>query len=194
MTPEINDFLKKITTAKGIVVLLIAVALGIFVWHNFNFLSEVTFTIKNHDSNTSTTSQKKDLDKTKGYVEISLEDAFIPPATKNIPTVMSFKIANNSNRDASSLRVFIDVGNAKIYKYEFIGASKATSDFEQNASVIGLNIETLKSNENIYICLETSSPNFSKLVVSGDGINEPINIKDIGSHGSSSENHFFITI
>ena len=116
MTPEINDFLKKITTAKGIVVLLIAVALGIFVWHNFNFLSEVTFTIKNHDSNTSTTSQKKDLDKTKGYVEISLEDAFIPPATKNIPTVMSFKIANNSNRDASSLRVFIDVGNAKIYK------------------------------------------------------------------------------
>jgi len=188
VTPEINDFLKKITTAKGVVVLLVAIGIAIFVWHNFNFLTEVTFTIKNHDSNATSAIPKKDSEKTTGYVHIELEKAFVPPATKNIPSVMFFKIVNNGNKDASSLRVFVDIGAAKIYRYETIGASKITSDFDQNASVIGLNIDTLRANENIYICLETSSPEFSKLVVSSPDMPTPLNIDKIASLSSNTDN------
>ena len=39
MTPEINELLKKIATAKGITAVLVIVFLGIFVWRNLDFLT-----------------------------------------------------------------------------------------------------------------------------------------------------------
>ena len=72
MTPEINEFLKRAATAKGItVILLFLTFLAIFVWRNIDLLTEISFTLRKPDQAASPEARREVKEKHTGRSSVS---------------------------------------------------------------------------------------------------------------------------
>lgn len=166
MTPEINELLKKIATAKGITAVLVIVFLGIFVWRNLDFLTEVSFTMKKPETKAETKSTGSKQNNS-GVPQLSLGEIILPPSPRKLPSFAVFEIKNPGSAPTTHVRVAIDFGVAKVMAYEVIGPKQedvSGSDPEQ--SVLNLDIAQLRPEESAYVYVQTNNPSFKKIALS----------------------------
>lgn len=166
MTPEINELLKKIATAKGITAVLIIVFLAIFVWRNLDFLTEVSFTMKKSDTKVESKNASSKQNNS-GIPQLSLGEIILSPIPRKLPSFAVFEIKNPGSAPTTHIRVAINFGVAKVVAYEVIGPKQEDvkgSDPEQ--SVLNLDIAQLRPQESAYIYVQTSTPSFKKIALS----------------------------
>lgn len=167
MTPEINEFIKKVSTAKGITVLLILFFLAIFVWKNLDFLAEVSFTFKKEKT---TKIDPKRNDKTKhGVSQLELGKIIIPPCPAKLPSILVFEIKNPGSAITKDVHINLDLGVAKVIAYEVIGPKgEDTKGSGSNKSILNIDVKQIRPHESIYLYLQTSIPTFKKISLSSD--------------------------
>ena len=78
MTEEFNNFLKRVGTAKGLTVILIVVFLGLFVWKNIDFLTEISFTLKKQEPSISSAKPDTPDEKSSGIPTTNSRKMFEP--------------------------------------------------------------------------------------------------------------------
>jgi len=166
MTPELNELLKKIATAKGITALLIIAFLAIFIWRNLDFLTEVTFTLRKPDTKTeakATETQKKNA----GVPQLVIGEVMLPPSPRKLPYFAVFEIKNSGSVPTTNVRVALDFGAAKVVAYEVIGPkTEEVSGSDSGQSIIKLDIAQLGPKESAYLYVQTSNPSFKSIALS----------------------------
>lgn len=166
MTPELNELLKKIATAKGIVAVLVIVFLGIFVWRNLDFLTEISFTMKNSDAKQEAKSAGS-KQANSGVPQLALGEITLPPSPRKLPSFAVFEIKNPGSAPTTHVRVAIDFGVAKVVAYEVIGPKQGdVSGSDPDQSVLNVDIATLHPAESAYVYVQTTNPSFKKIALS----------------------------
>ncbi|TYB32723.1 MAG: hypothetical protein FXF49_10025 [Flexistipes sinusarabici] len=175
MTTEIKALLKKISTAKGITVLLIVFFLSVFIWKNLNFLTQVSFTFKNESAQSSSKQETKN--KNKGVAQMDFGNIFIPPSPKKLPAIVVFEIKNDGSAIAKNARINIDLGASKVIGYEVIGPKQNdVSGSEIGSSMLNIDLKLIRPHESAYIYIQVSTPTFKKVAISSDST---AGVKDI---------------
>lgn len=171
MTPEIQEILKKISSAKGLTVLLVVVFLSIFVWKNLDFLTEISFTFKN--SNQESVSTKKGENKKEhGVPRLELGEIILPPIPVKLPSVVVFEVKNPGTATVVNAHISIDYGAAKVISYEVLGPRKEEySIAPPEQSIITIELKKLRPNESVYIYAHTSFPSFKRISLSSENVN-----------------------
>lgn len=167
MTPEINALLKKIATAKGVTAILIILFLGIFVWRNLDFLTEISFTMKKADTKeeTKSTTSKNES----GIPQLSLGEIILPPTPRKLPSFAVFEVKNPGDAPTTHVRIAIDLGASKVIAYEVIGPKQEDiSGSDPDQSVLNVDIAALRPQESAYIYVETNNPTFRKIALSSN--------------------------
>lgn len=160
MTPEINKFFKILSSAKGIVLALVILILGIFIWNNLDFMSEVTFTIKNE----ATGDSKKEA---KAYLDFG--SIFIPPSPKHLPTIIVFEVKNPSDVVSRNARINIDLGTSKAIDYEVIGPNvNDVSKTTPGTSLINIDLKLIRPHESAFIYIQSTNSTFKRISISSD--------------------------
>lgn len=168
MTPELNELLKKVASAKGITAVLIIVFLGIFVWRNLDFLTEVSFTLKKADSKTEAKSKGSEKAGS-GVPQLAIGEVLLSPSPRKLPSFAVFEIKNPGSAPTTNVRVVLDLGAAKVDAYEVIGPkSDEVSGSAAGQSVINLDIVQLRPQESAYIYIQTNNPSFRKIALSSN--------------------------
>jgi len=165
---ELKDILKKVATAKGVTAILIIVFIGIFVWKNLDFLTEVQFTLKKLDKKTET--QKSELEKkASGVPQLAFGEIVLSPASKKLPSIVVFRIDNPGSAVTKAIRIVINFGPTKVIEYEVIGPKEEdVTGSNAGQSVINLDINELRPHESTYIYALTSYPSFDKIAISSN--------------------------
>lgn len=167
MTPEINEFIKKVSTAKGITVLLILFFLALFVWKNLDFLTEVSFTFKKEETTKVDSSTKKET--SNGIPQLELGKILIPPSPEKLPSIVVFEIKNPGSAITKEAHINIDLGAAKVIEYEIIGPKEEdVKTSGTNKSILNIDIKQVRPHESIYLYLHTSIPTFKKISTSSE--------------------------
>ena len=168
MTPELNELLKKIATAKGITALLIIAFLAIFIWRNLDFLTEVTFTLRKPETKTETKIKATETEKKNtGVPQLALGEVMLPPSPRKLPYFAVFEIKNSGSVPTKDVRTTLDFGAAKVVAYEVIGPKKEeVSGSDTGQSIIKLNIVQLGPKESAYLYVQTSNPSFKSIALS----------------------------
>ena len=172
MLKEFDSILKKMATAKGLLILLLVALFGIFVWKNFNFLTEVTFSIKNPGAtNPSQVANASAVSKHSTFPQLAIGKVILPPAPKELPTIIVFEIDNPGTGVTNNIRISLDLGSAKAIGYEVLGANKLES--QQNSlgtSIIGTVIDKIGPGEHAYFYVHCSQPTFTKISLSSPDV------------------------
>jgi hypothetical protein len=197
MTPEINEFLKRITTAKGITMLIVVLFLAIFIWKNLDFFTEVSFTLKNDKTNASKTTAGKTAEKDKeivGTPALALGDLLIPPTPAKLPSIMVFEVKNPGSDVTKDIRINIDLGTAKVIEYEIIGPkSDEAQGSEAGISILNIDIKQIRPHESLYIYIHSSVPTFKRISLSSKSTSgvEEFTLNDyLKNKGATSKSDF----
>lgn len=174
MIEEIQEILKKVSTAKGITLFIVLFFLAIFVWSNMDFLTEVSFTFKNGEQE-STSKAEKEKDESSGYPKLELGELYLPPAPVKSPSIVVFEIKNPGSDTAKNTHVSIDYGASKIISYEIIGLKKTEySAPPAENSIITIDIKNLRPNESAYVYAHTSYPSFNRISFSSENVTREV--------------------
>jgi hypothetical protein len=174
---EINELLNKIVSAKWLVSLFVLALLTIFVWKNFDFLTEVSITFtkdvgtkQTAEAKSTETSGKKGKKKTEEpQPGLSLGEILIPPAAKTLPAFAVFEITNPGSAPTHGVRVAIDFGGAKVSAYEVIGPNdREAVGSRPGQSVVNVDIVQLRPGESAYIYAQLTQPGFKKITLSSN--------------------------
>ncbi len=179
MEKEIAKILRRISTSKWIILAFISGIIAIFVWINFDFLTEVSFTLRK-DAQTPTAEEKSDDDKP-NTARLVLGDIILPPNPERLPSIVVFEIKNPSGDSASNVRISIDYGASKVIAYEILGPSTdEVMVSESGRSILNIDIAQVRPHESAYIYAQTSIPTFRKITVSSETTSSVIDytIKD----------------
>ena len=176
MTPEINEILKRLATAKGVTVTLIAVFLFIFVWSNIDFLTEVTFTVRKSDETAqSLTVRDKVKAKHEGLPELAIRKVLLPPAPRDLPVIVVFELANPGSGIVHNVRGSFDFGSAKVLNYELLGPSPdSVTASPPGSSLITITVQEMGPGESVYLYAQTSLPTFKAVTLSSTDLVSPV--------------------
>lgn len=191
MLKEVDSLLKKAATAKGLLVILLSIFIGIFVWRNFNFLTEITFSIKKPTSTSASQTQKESTNsKSSSNPQLEFGKIILPPAPKELPAIMVFEIANPGTGETNNIRVSLDLGSSRALGYEILGA-KIADPLQPilGTSMLTTIIEKIGPTEHAYLYVYCSQPSFSRITASSPDVHGSIEYKysDINS-SKDSEN------
>ncbi len=187
MTPEINELIKKITSAKGVTVLLVLFFLGVFIWKNLDFLTEVSFTFKR--DNASGEQVSSDKEKSSGTAQLDFGQTIVPPSPEKLPSIVVFEIRNPGSALTENVRVSIDLGVAKSIDYEVIGPkANEVSASAAGKPILNIDIEQLRPRESAFIYIHSTVPTFKRVAISSSntiGAKE-LTLGEFMSEGSSN--------
>lgn len=189
--------LKKAASAKGLLVILLAVFIGIFVWRNFNFLTEITFSIKN-PVQAAAIQPTKEIKRSNftPYPELGIGKVLLPPAPKDLPSIMVFEINNPGTGETKNIRVSLDLGSSKVIGFEIIGANNSESKQPVlGTSMLTTTIDKIGPAEHAYLYIHCSEPVFRKLTVSSPDVFNSVEktYNDANSNSGSDNNLNFNT-
>lgn len=176
MTPEINKFFKRLATAKGITVALIFVFLAIFIWSNFNFLTEVTFTLRKPEESTqSPPARDKAKAKYEGVPQLAVGKVLLPPTPRSLPSIVVFELTNPGSGIVHSVRGSFDFGPAKVIGYEVLGpSSESVTTSPSGTSIVAITLQELGPQESAYLYAQTSLPTFNSVTLSSTDLVSPV--------------------
>ncbi len=165
MTPEINELIKKITSAKGVTALLVFFFLGVFIWKNLDFLTEVSFTFKR--DNVSEEQVSSDKEEASGVAQLDFGQTIVPPSPEKLPSIVVFEIQNPGSALTENVRVNIDLGVTKSIGHEVIGPKASeVSASEAGKPILNVDIKQLRPRESAYIYIHTTEPTFKRVAIS----------------------------
>ena len=165
---DIKKLLEQVANAKIITLIIIGIFIGIAIWKNSDFISEVHFTIKNA-TDTSSTKKISNLEENKHHLKSNLiiDKILLPPSPKKLPSIIVIGIKNIGKASALNVKINIDLGIAQVIEYEIIGFNtKDTANNVLKTSVLNIFLEEIRPNENGYIYLHTNIPIFKNISIS----------------------------
>jgi hypothetical protein len=145
------------------------------IWKNSDFISEITFTIKNNNNemivSKSVEKESQELEiKHKSNLEIS--NIILPPVSKRLPSIIVLELLNKGNASAKNINISIDLGNVKIIDYEVLGFNSGNNQNNiKSNSIIHIKLNEIKSQENGYIYLHTNAPFFKSITIRSEDTN-----------------------
>jgi len=175
-----HKFLKtieKLANAKGIAALLLIIIVLIFIYKNFDFLTEITFKV--NKPNIPTPIQQEPYKGEQKIVETKVKDkkieksSFVTMAIKNIqlspvdfklPTYFYYEILNTGSQNAYIVEMTVDLGEAVMHKFEIRSISNfnvVTADSGNN--LVKVIFDSLNVNESIYCYFLLTMPSFKKI-------------------------------
>ncbi|MCB4758077.1 MAG: hypothetical protein LGB02_01695 [Sulfurovum sp.] len=176
---DIKKLLGQVANAKIITLIIVIIFIGIIIWKNSDFISEVSFTIKN-DTNTSITkklSKAQKEDKSHLHSNLVINNILLPPSPEKLPSILVIEIKNIGKASALDIKINIDLGIAQIKGYEIIGFD--TSDITNKiskTSVLNILLKEIRPNESGYIYLHTNAPIFKNISISSKDIERTTSI------------------
>jgi len=156
---DIKKLLSQVTNAKIITLIIIGIFIGIAIWKNSDFISEVQFTIK----------KVSKIEENKSHLKSNLviNKILLPPSPEKLPSIIVIEIKNIGKASALNIKINIDLGIAQIIEYEIIGFNtKDTTNSISKTSILNISLEEIRPNENGYIYLHTNLPIFKKISIS----------------------------
>jgi hypothetical protein len=165
---DIKKLLGQVANAKIITLIIIGIFIGILIWKNSDFISEVSFTIKN-GTDTSITKKVSKIEENKTHLKSNLviNKILLPPSPEKLPSIIVIEIKNIGKASALNIKINIDLGIAQVIGYEIIGFN--TKDITNNVSktsILNISLEEIRPNENGYIYLHTNIPIFKSISIS----------------------------
>ena len=178
MLREFDSILKKAATAKGLLVIILSLLIGIFIWRNFNFLTEVTFSIKNPAASTSSQQPKESTNtRVDKLPQLSIGKVILPPAPKSLPAIMVFEISNPGTGTTNNIHISLDLGSAIVTAFEIIGANSI--DNQQallGTSILSTSIDKIGPSEHVFLYVQCSQPIFDKITISSPDVFSPVEL------------------
>ena len=176
---DIKKLLSHVANAKIITIIVVIIFIGIIIWKNSDFISEVSFTIKN-DKNTEVTKKlSKEDEKNKNHLESKLiiSKILLPPSPEKLPSIIVVEISNIGKASALDVKINIDLGIAKVIGYEVIGFnSENVPSNLSKTSIINIPLKEIRPNENGYIYLHTNTPIFKNISISSKDIEKTYSV------------------
>lgn len=159
-----NDLLKEFLKAKIIVIVLVILVIGFFVWNNFNFITAVNFTIspdkKEHES-------KKEVHEKKPWLRFG--KIIVPPSSNKVPSVIIFQINNEGDAAAHNIKINVDLGQVKVIRSEIVGGNIISSPgLQVDTSVTNMTIDELQPESSLYLHIQATLPLFKKVTLNAD--------------------------
>jgi len=175
---EIKKLLKQVASAKIVTLIIIGIFIGIAIWKNSDFISEVSFTIKN-DVNSTSITKKVSGEKNKIHLHSNLiiNKILLPPNPNKLPSIIVIEIKNIGKASAMDVKINIDLGIAKVINYELLGfEAKNLTNKTLNTSILNIVIKEIRPKENGYIYLHTNIPIFKHISISSKDTDQTVNL------------------
>ena len=164
---DIKKLLGQVANAKIITLIIIGIFIGILIWKNSDFISEVSFTIKNGTDASKTKKLSKEENKSHLQSNLVINKILLPPSPEKLPSIIVIEIKNIGNTSALNIKINIDLGIAQVIGYEIIGFNtKDITNNVSNTSILNISLEEIRPNENGYIYLHTNIPIFKNISIS----------------------------
>src|SRR5258708_39616204 len=111
---DISRFLQKILSARSIVVLIILGALAVFVYRNFDFITEITFKIERPKSESkAVTAEPKGEPKKSAKIGVVVT---LIPLQFDIPSYLLIGVKNTGSVAVTNLEAVLHLGRPRIEK------------------------------------------------------------------------------
>jgi hypothetical protein len=166
---DIKKLLSHIANAKIITLIIVGIFIGIIIWKNSDFISEVSLTIKNGKNTEVTKKLSKENQENKSHLKSKLivSKILLPPSPERLPSIIVIEINNIGKASALDVKINIDLGIAKVIGYEVIGFSSENIPSNlSKTSIINISLKEIRPNENGYIYLHTNTPIFKNISIS----------------------------
>jgi hypothetical protein len=170
---DIKKLFNQVANAKVITLIIVGIFVGILIWKNSDFISEVSITIKNDKNTEIAKKTSKENQKKKSHLQsdLTISDILLPPHSEKLPSIIVIEINNIGKASALNVKINIDLGIAKIIEYEVIGfSSDSIPNNLSQTSIINISLKEIRPKENGYIYLHTNAPIFKNISISSKDI------------------------
>ena len=179
--------IERLATGKIIIVLILLATVAVFIYKNFDFITEITFKV-DRQSTGAANKERTVKSKKSAFTDLEIADLQITPFESRLPSYLFFEVKNTGNASASSINLYIDAGRAKIIDCE-LSPAESTQIIAggKNANISKFLINSLNVDETVYVYCQLSAPVFNTISLNSENLPSTSTLKfsDVKNSGSS---------
>lgn len=181
--------LERLATGKTIIVLILLAIIAIFVYKNFDFITEITFKVDRPNKETAK-KDKTNKSKSADYTDLEIDNLQITPIESKLPSYLFFEVRNTGRATANKINLYIDAGRAKINDFEL----KPLESIQiiaggKNSNILKIVIDSLNVDETVYVYCQLSAPMFNTITLNSENLLSTSTLKfsDLRNRGLKEE-------
>lgn len=143
--------------------------IAIFVYKNFDFITEITFKVDRPE----TSAKKDNANKNQHavYTDLEIDNLQITPIDSKLPSYLYFEVKNTGRETANKINLHIDVGRAKINDFELRPAeSLHVMAGGKDSNILKILIDSMNVDETVYVYCQLSAPVFNAITLNSENL------------------------